>query len=93
MREKDFQQQVINLARYLGWEFMYHTFDSRHSPAGFPDLILLKEGRLVVIELKRDAKGQPTPEQYFWLCAFKQITEDVYFWCPDDWDNIIEIIK
>ena len=46
MSERDFQGQVISMAEALGW-LVYHTYDSRHSKAGFPDLNMvrwMKEG-------------------------------------------------
>lgn len=55
------------IALALGWRG-YHTHRSQHSPAGFPDLTLVRRGRLVFAELKRQAaKYQPTPEQEAWL--------------------------
>ena len=51
MSEKDWQQAVIDYARLRGY-LVYHTHDSRRSEPGFPDLICLRAGRLVVMELK-----------------------------------------
>ena len=90
--EQEFQQRIIELARIAGFEHIYHTFDSRHSPAGFPDLILLKGGRQIVAEVKGDYKGQPTPEQYFWLVEFSKVTKDTYFWRPEDWEEIKKVL-
>jgi len=36
--EKQFAQQVVDLARLLGWQ-VYRTWLSVRSQAGFPDLI------------------------------------------------------
>lgn len=46
--EKEFQQQVKDLARLLGWK-TYHTYDSRHSDPDFPDLVMARR-RVVTIE-------------------------------------------
>lgn len=63
----------------------YHTYTSRYSPKGFPDvLVLYSSGRLVVAELKRE-NAKPTPEQVAWLNAFSLITLDVYLWKPSHW--------
>lgn len=90
---KQFQQAVIETARHAGFEFVYHTFDSRHSPAGFPDLVMLKEKVMIVAELKIPP-DQLKPEQYFWLLAFSMITEHVYLWnpCDEDWQEIQEVL-
>jgi len=86
--EKEFQQQVIDLAKLRGYEFVYHTWSSKHSPTGFPDLIMLKGKKMIVAELKV-GKNQLSAEQYFWLCAFGEITKNVFVWYPEDWDEII----
>ena len=85
---------MIDYARLRGWEFIYHTWNSIHSPPGFPDLILLKEGRLVVAELKV-GKNNLTAEQYFWLVEFSWNTDDVYVWwdTDEDWKEITEVLK
>lgn len=90
--EQGFQEQIIQLARIAGFEHIYHTWRSDHSPAGFPDLLLLKGGCLIVAELKSN-KGQLTPEQYFWLCEFQKIPScESYLWCPEDWDEIKKVL-
>jgi hypothetical protein len=33
---------------------LYHTFDSQHSAAGFPDLVMARGRRLVAAELKTE---------------------------------------
>lgn len=88
--EKEFQSQVIQLAKLLGW-LVYHTHDSRRSVAGFPDLILLRNGRLVVIELKV-GKNRATPEQVVWLEAFAKIADYVAVWTPQHWAEIQEVL-
>ncbi len=87
-----FQYSIVDLAQRLGYEFIYHTWNSRNSPAGFPDLILLREGRMIVAELKIPPDTLK-PEQYFWLLEFLTVTEDVYLWeSTDDFDEIAKIL-
>ncbi len=56
-----------------GWR-LYHTRDSRRSPAGFPDLVLVSRGRgrLLFVELKSDT-GRVRPEQAEWLDVLRSI--------------------
>ena len=89
--EKSWQGQVIKLAKTLGYEFIYFTWNSKHSPRGFPDLIILREGRMIVAELKRE-DGNLTPEQYFWLLEFMKVTDDAYLWKPSDWEGVKSVL-
>jgi len=53
--------------------------------------IILKEGILIVAELKSE-KGELSPEQYFWLLEFMKVTPLVFIWKESDWDEVVEII-
>lgn len=89
--ERDFLQAVIDAAKLLGWA-AYHVHDSRHSAAGFPDLVLIHPPRLVVAELKRDGE-EPTAAQSAWLEAFTRCGVDAYLWRPADWPAIRVILE
>jgi hypothetical protein len=91
--ERDFLARILAVARAQGWT-SYHTFDSRHSAPGFPDLILAKPGhRLLCVELKT-SKGKPTIEQMQWLSILQQtLTPQVALWRPNDWDSITAILS
>lgn len=95
--EKDFQQQVKDLARLLGWK-TYHTLRSKGSDPGFPDLIMLRKGRMVVAELKREDE-RPTDAQREWLDEFEglalpcQLWIGVYVWHPSDWATIQRVLR
>lgn len=92
MTHKQFQQQVVDLAQRSGYEQIYHTWDSHHSPAGFPDLIIIREGRQIVAELKV-GRDNLTPEQYFWLLEFSRVKNtEIYVWRPEDFDEIKDVI-
>lgn len=63
MNEDRFRDDLIRpLAETLGWR-AYFTWRSVHSPAGFPDLVLVHAaaGRLLFVELKRDLPARPSP--------------------------------
>ena len=40
--EAQFMRQVIDLARLLGWDFIYHPQLSKWSEKGWPDLFLAR---------------------------------------------------
>jgi VRR-NUC domain len=83
MRERDLQAAVVELARRLGW-LVYHTHDSRHSQAGFPDVCAVRRRRLLFAELKA-ADGRVTFEQDAWLSELTLTDAEVYVWGPDEW--------
>lgn len=92
LSEKEFQGQVVELATALGY-MIYHTWDSRHSPAGFPDLILLRGHRCVVAELKKDKAPKPTPKQREWLAAWALIPgAEAHVWRPRDWEALKRVL-
>ena len=102
MTEKQFQAQVVELAQTLGW-LVYHTYDSRRSAPGFPDLVMVRNDHLIFAELK-SAKGKLTPEQGQWLDALQEVQASmggyegydllkVETWRPGDWDKIVEVLR
>lgn len=82
MSEAELQANVTDLCRMLGL-LVYHTHDSRRSPAGFPDLIIVGR-RLIARELKT-AKGKITPAQHMWLNGLRHAGVDADVWRPADW--------
>lgn len=92
LREKDFQQMVLNVAWPSGWE-TYHTYDSRRSDPGFPDLCLVRGERLLFAELKT-IKGRLRDAQKHWLALLTKVPcVEVYLWRPTDWDAIVDILN
>jgi hypothetical protein len=87
--EKAFQADVVRLAESLGWEW-YHTHDSRRSPSGFPDLVLVRE-RVVYAELKTES-GTLSAEQTHWLNRLKAARAEAYIWRPSAWAAVEAIL-
>jgi hypothetical protein len=75
MTEKELRTSIVRAAREFGWR-VYFTWSSMHSPAGFPDLVLVRSARLIFAELKAE-KGKTTPDQDAWLADLRQINEYV----------------
>lgn len=81
--ETQWRQQVLTWAEREGW-LRYFTFDSRHSIAGFPDLVLCRPPRLIFAELKTQ-RGGLTPAQLAWIAALKCVPGiEVYVFRPAD---------
>jgi VRR-NUC domain len=89
LAERDFMATVREAATLNGWR-VYHTHDSRRSPSGFPDLVLVRE-RVVFAELK-GATTRITPGQERWLDALDAAGAEVYLWRPSEWDEIERVL-
>lgn len=85
--EAGFQAAVVHLASMRGWQ-VYHDYDSRRSAAGFPDLCLVRDGRVLFAELKTE-RGRLRTEQRAWLVALGLCAGvEVYLWRPSSWAQI-----
>jgi hypothetical protein len=80
MTEVALLNQVRALAHALGW-LAYHTHRSDRSEPGYPDLTLVKGGRLIFAELKTE-RGKTTGPQELWLQALTQAGAEVHLWRP-----------
>ena len=90
--EKDFQQQIVDLARLLRWR-VYHTHDSRPSAPGFPDLVLVKGRQCIFAEVKTET-GRITVEQKKWMDALAEVRgHSVIVWRPSCWRDIEAALK
>ncbi len=90
--EAAFQSVVIELAEVYGWRW-YHTGDSRRSPSGFPDLLLLRDGRALAWELKT-MRGRLRPDQRAWLAALDAVPGiEAAVRRPSDWEAIEAALK
>lgn len=103
LSESQFQSQVTQLANLFGWSWMhirtgmnlrgyYRTPISGPLGAGWPDLVLTKDQRLLFVELKAE-KGKVTGLQSEVMGVLGLIPcAEVYVWRPSDWDSILEIL-
>jgi hypothetical protein len=90
--EKEFADKVVSLAKLTGWR-VYRTWISIRSPAGFPDLVLAKPGRKLIIAELKSERGRLTPAQRDWLELLKHVQGiDVYMWRPSDWKVIESVL-
>lgn len=89
--EADLQADVMKLARVAGWR-RYHTRDSRRSHHGFPDLVLVRKGVLVFLELKAE-DGIVTDDQQAWLLELQQVPGVVArIMRPSDWNDVERVL-
>jgi len=88
-------REVRRAARQNGWAD-YHPAISMGSPAGFPDLVLVRPPVIIFAELK-SARGRLTSSQRAWLERFQQCSIpgriETYIWRPGDWPDILRILS
>ena len=89
--ETEFRRQVLDLARLLGY-LCYFTWTSVNSPPGFPDLVMIRAGRVIFAELKSQ-KGKLSPRQEEWIGGLADAGAEVYVWRPADFETIKEILE
>ena len=98
LSEADFQRRVIDLAKLRGWKVAHYrpakgpkgawsTPVTGH--AGAPDLILARDGEVILAELKSET-GRLSAEQRQWLDA---LGDHGYLWRPSDWDEVREVLE
>jgi len=97
--EAEFQNDIIDYAKEHGWTKIYHTHDSRHSEAGFSDLVMLrptKEDEFVqgvVLECKMPG-AKPTKAQLEWIALWNRVPGiRARVIRPADWDEIERLLK
>jgi len=90
--ERDFRGAVVELANLLGWRH-YHALRSEGSSPGFPDLVLVRDGRVVFAAIKSE-QGRLTHPQRLWLMALRQCRGvEVYEWRPSSWPQIERVLR
>lgn len=88
--EREFQREVVKRALIFGWR-CYHTYDSRRSAAGFPDLVLVRE-RVIFAELKTET-GKLGKEQQEWIGALANAGMEAHVWRPSDLEEIVRVLR
>jgi hypothetical protein len=86
------QHTIESACKQLGLVY-YHTWSSKHSPAGYPDLIIQVTRPCLaqlVVELKAE-KRRPSSAQVGWLDFYAKLADqapelvEVYLWRPRHW--------
>lgn len=93
--EAALERVLVDLAKLYRWR-LYHVRDSRTDDSradhGFPDWLLLRDDRLIVLELK-SRTGTVRENQREWLTAFARVTRvDVAIVRPADDSDELELL-
>jgi hypothetical protein len=84
--EKDFQAAVLEAASALNW-FCLHFPNAVINPAGWPDLICFRDGKTLLMELKRE-NGRLGPKQIEMIETLEHCGCVVRVFRPNQWDEI-----
>ena len=95
--EADFQSAVIDLAMLYHWRVCHfrpaRTAKGWRTPIighkGFPDLVLAREGRVIIAELKRQ-HAKIEPSQLIWQHHLGELARA---WRPSDWPEIAKELR
>ncbi len=97
--EEEYTQTIIEYARLNHW-LVYHTWNSRLSEPGFPDLVMIREFA-VIAEIKSEngrlskarwnkKHTRLLPGQDDWQAALISCSGVVYkLWRPSDWEDVV----
>lgn len=73
--EDQFQDAVTGAMTMHGWRW-YHTFDSQRSNPGFPDLVAVRAGVVLFVELKKQ-DGVESDDQRLWRESLEQVQRSI----------------
>lgn len=82
MTERSFQASIIEICKLFGIAW-YHTFDSRRSAKGWPDLAMVGKRGFITRELKSE-RGTVTADQERWGEMLRQVGISWDIWRPED---------
>lgn len=89
--EKDWQRDLVELAKQLGWHRPMHIYDARRSEPGWPDLALVRD-RLLLLELKTETKPV-SPTQKQWIRKLVAANVETYVVRPRHLQAISRVLQ
>lgn len=96
LSERELQDQILAEAKTYNW-LVFHDNDSRRNNAGFPDLVLVKDGKIIFAELKRESKrAKLRDDQVIWIEELGRASGEnvmVAVWRPSDRDRIWAVLS
>lgn len=92
LSEDELQTRILKTAELYGWRVIHHRAartakgwrTAMQGHPGFPDLVLARDGVVIVAELK-SRTGKADEDQQLWLEA---LGDHARLWRPADWPAI-----
>lgn len=102
--EAQFQGRVQEYATLRGWSWMHiqkaqnaagywRTPVTGNLGKGWPDLFMVRGKRIVAAELKGDRTPISRWQQAVLDALIRVPGVEVFIWRPDDWDDVMEVLK
>jgi hypothetical protein len=99
--EKEFQNAVVELAKWTGW-MVYHPLPAQNSrghwrtptlgDVGFPDLVLAHSTKGVIFAELKSRIGKVSDAQMNWITTIRAAGHEAYVWRPADLPYIKDIL-
>lgn len=98
--ETEWLKVVTRAAQDTGWEWLHIGRVGKHKAngakgtlgKGWPDLFLIRPGRMLFAELKADDAPDLTLEQKLVLAALSNAGAEVYVWRPRDIAQVMDVL-
>ena len=98
--ESDLMESIMQYAELKGWAYM-HAYDSRRvkcyhpdmpeAKGGFPDLMLIRDNRLLFVEVKAEW-GRLTVRQERWADSIRKAQIECAIVRPSNWDEFRKVL-
>ena len=87
MTEAELFETVRGLLNIYRWLWVHH-YNSQRSNPGFPDIVAVRDSRVLFLEIKGYEKtgklGTLSPHQQDWLDKLRAAGQEAYVVIPDD---------
>ena len=92
VKEKPFMETILRMAKLLGW-LSYHTFDSRKSTPGFPDIVAVHPEHGTLYLEAKTMRGKVSAAQQEWIDVLTAAGERAFVVRPDQMDMIEALFR
>ena len=93
--ERELAAMLEQYAVLRNWLY-FHAWRSDHSAPGFPDYVLVRDGRIIFSEIKRLGQ-KPTPRQREWLWELGKAAMlgrcEVFVWTIREWEQAERVLS
>ena len=99
--ETEWQKVITKAAVTMGWEWLHIGRVGKYRAngakgtlgTGWPDLFLIRPGRMIFVELKADDGTDLTREQKLVMAALSNAGAEVYVWRPRDFAQAMHVLN